>query len=122
MRIRVLPPVLGGMRMLTRRAIRLKEKFEGKGFKVIECFPGAARKILKLPGKTEPREVVVKALRKLGLKIGEAKLSSHELDAVLVALTARLYLEGLAEPVGEETEGQIVIPRPEAVKWLTRKL
>ena len=122
MKIRVLPPILGGMRMLTRRAVRLKEKFEAEGFKVIECFPGAARKILELPGKTEPKEVAVKALRKLGLKIGEARLSNHELDAVLVALTARLYLEGLAEPVGGEAEGQIVIPKPEAVKWLTRKL
>ena len=53
--IRVLPPTLGGMRKLTLRAIELKEKLEGRGFKTLECFPGAVRILLKLPGKNRPK-------------------------------------------------------------------
>ncbi|HID18122.1 TPA: DUF429 domain-containing protein [Candidatus Bathyarchaeota archaeon] len=47
--IRVLPPILGGMRKLTLRAIELKEKLEAEGFKTIECFPGAEGKYLSFP-------------------------------------------------------------------------
>jgi hypothetical protein len=121
MKIRVLPPVLGGMRKLTLRAIQLKEKFESRNLKVVECFPGAVRKILKLPDKNASSEAAVKALKRISVKIRKSTPSKHEVDAALVALTAKLYLEGLAEPVGNQ-EGQIVIPKPEALKWLTRKL
>ena len=121
MKIRVLSPLLGGMRKLTQRAIRLKDRFEAQNMKVIECFPGAARRILKLPGKKESGEMAVEALAKLGVKIGKTTPSIHEIDATLVALTAKLYLEGLAEPVGNR-EGQIVIPKPEALKRLARKI
>ena len=116
--IRVLPPTLGGMRKLTLRAIELKEKLEGRGFKTLECFPGAVRILLKLPGKNRP-EATLQSLKKLGLKFpGGVKPTSHEADAVLTALTARLHLEGLAEIVGDPETGQIAIPKPEALQWL----
>ncbi len=117
--IRVLPPTLGGMRKLTLRAVKLKRKLEAQGFKTVECFPGAVRKILKLPGKEKPWQEVLKALERLNLefKVKET-LTIHEVDAILVALTVSLHLEGLAETIGEPETGEIVVPRPEALKRL----
>jgi len=39
------------------------------------------------------------------------KLSTHELDAVTAALTARLYLENQTEQIGEKQEGYIIVPK-----------
>ncbi len=120
--IRVLPPILGGMRQLTLRAMRLKQAMEAENLKVIECFPGAVRAVFKLPAKRRLPQTI-KALEGLGLKIRETeRLSLHEVDAILAALTARLSLEGLAETIGSPKTGEIVIPRPEALQWLTRNL
>lgn len=117
--IRVLPPILGGMRKLTLRAIELKEKLEAEGFKTIECFPGAVRKILKLPRRERCEPEALKALKKLNLKFKvKAKPTRHEIDATLAALAVRLYLENQAEAVGEPETGEIVIPKLEALKWL----
>lgn len=120
--IRVLPPTLGGMRKLTLRAITLKKRLKARGLNVVECFPGAVRKIFNLPAKENLAETL-KVLERLGVKLEKAgRPSLHEVDAILAALTARLSLEGLAETVGSPRTGQIVIPKPEALQWLTKTL
>jgi len=120
--IRVLPPKLGGMETLTLRASKLKRKLEARGFKVIECFPGAVRKMFSLPPKRRLPETL-EALEKLGLKPrSRSRITVHEVDSILAALTGFLHLRGLTETVGTPQAGQIVIPKPEALEKLTRNL
>ncbi|MDW8021297.1 MAG: DUF429 domain-containing protein [Nitrososphaerota archaeon] len=111
MGLRPLPPILGPMRMLTERAIRLKRVLEGFDYKVIEVFPTGARRILGLPSKRD-----LKALRlgliSLGMKDIPEEVNMHLLDAVICAFVGMLYLRGEFVEVGDEEEGVIIMPRP----------
>lgn len=108
--IKFFPIVLGPMRMLTMRGIRLKEKLVTLGFKVVEVYPGATQDILGIPRKS-------RGLRMLRLGLEKwvwgnlSGLSGDELDAVTAALTVRLYVEGKGEFIGDPEEGLILIPK-----------
>ena len=108
--IRFFPIVLGPMRMLTSRGIKLKNELVEMGFKVVEVYPGATQDILGIPRKSRGLD----ALRS-GLKawvIGDLEgLSGDELDAVTAALTVELYIEGRGEFIGDPEEGLILIPK-----------
>ncbi len=109
----VLPPLFPGMKNLTLRGIRLASKMRENGIRVIEVHPTSSRKALGLPVMKDV-EQIRRALIKLGLKgdIGKDKITIHELDAVIAALTAKLHLDGKTIKVGNEKEGYIIIPRP----------
>jgi hypothetical protein len=108
---RVFPPRLAAMEGLTLRALRLIEELRKLRFQVIEVHPTSTRKALSLPLK-EWRNIQT-LLTQIGLK-GDIKvrvLTSHEIDAVIAALTAHLHLRGETVKIGNNTEGYIVVPK-----------
>ena len=107
---RLLPPLLGGMRKLTQRGVKLHSELKKRGFWTIEVHPLTSRKIMGMPERD------INAIRRFFLSIGvrgdvEVKdLSIHEIDALTAAVVALLHLEGLTTVVGDE-EGYIVCPK-----------
>lgn len=100
------------------RGIRLKEELSSRGFVVIEVYPYASKVRLfsRLPpkGTAEGRKALQRHLRQLipVLPPPEERLYSHDLlDALVAAYTGYLYLQGKTEPLGEEAEGLIHIPK-----------
>ncbi len=91
-----LPPLMGGMKSLTERGIRISRELRGLGFQVIEVFPRATQKILGIQGEED--------LARFGISV--SGLTKDEFDAILAALTGILHLEGKTEII----EGEIVVP------------
>jgi predicted nuclease with RNAse H fold len=118
MGIRFFPVTLGPMRKLTQRGIKLRKILEGKGFKVIESFPGAAQDLLGMPRKQKGLEKLRKALVKYGIKgdIEEKTVSDHELDAATSALVGLLYLEGNYTAIGNPEEILMILPKTKPEK------
>lgn len=116
--IRFFPITLGPMRSLTLRGIRLKELLMGRGYEVIEIYPGAAQDIWKIVRKQGGLSKLRKGLERLGLKGLAKNMNGDELDAVTGALVGRLYLKGQAEVFGNFSEGAIVIPKPIKSRWV----
>jgi len=103
-----LPPLLGGMRYLTMRANRLREKLQN--YKVIEVLNIATAKILGFwdqdPAKRQ------KALLAMDIKgdIEQREMTKDEIDSITAAITGYLYLEGKTQEIGDE-EGVIIVPK-----------
>jgi predicted nuclease with RNAse H fold len=108
-KIRFFPITLGPMRMLTERGLALKAKIEKMGYKVVECYPGAAQDIWGIPRQHRDREGLMRGLEDLGVKGLTPEMTSDELDAVTAALVGRWLLTGRAEMLGGE--GGIAIPK-----------
>ena len=103
-----IPPLVGGMRYLTMRGNRLREKLSG--YKVIEVLNVATAKIL---GFWDPDPLKrQKALLAMDLKgdIEKRAMTKDEVDSITAAIAGYLYLEGKAEEVGD-VEGVIVVPK-----------
>lgn len=108
---RVFPPSLPAMKKLTLRAIKLNKLIEEKGVRTIEVHPTSACKALGMPLKEWKK--IQNILIQIGLK-GDLEgyaLTSHEIDAVIAALTAHLYTKGETEALGDEKEGFIIVPK-----------
>jgi len=114
----VFPPSFRAMKGLTLRGIRIAKKLKERKLKVIEVHPASTRKALEMPTKNWRR--IQEILQKMGYKgdVEKRALTPHEIDAVTAALTARLYLEGKTQLVGEPKEGYIVIPLKNSWKRL----
>ncbi len=108
---RVLPPLFGGMKSLTKRGGYLIKKLQKEKIDVIEVHPTTSGKILF---NTSDREKWVKGLKRLGFQLEKGK-SRHEVDASMAAFTAALHLKGKTEKVGNTKEGEIIVPLPKAV-------
>ncbi len=93
---RPLPLNLPEMRKLMFRGIWLKNELSKRGFKVIESFTNALRKIFKVPAK------------ELGPNSAKNK---HEEDAVYLAFLAYLHRYGLTS-----NRFGMILPRKEAVE------
>lgn len=103
-----LPPLLGGMRYLTMRGSRLREKLDG--YRVIEIMTRATARIL---GFWDNDPVArQKALLKLGIvgDIGTKDMNKDEVDSIIAAITGYLYLEGKTQEIGDE-EGVVIVPK-----------
>jgi len=111
MGLRPLPLTLRSMRLLTMRGIRLRERLEDLGFKVIEVFPTGAQKILGISTKRDGIERLREDLRRLGLKNLPMDVDGDILDAATCALIGILHLKGLCVEVGDPEEGVIVMPK-----------
>lgn len=111
MGIKFFPITLGPMRMLTGRGLRLKEELEGRGFEVVETYPGAAQDLWGIPRQKDPRGLR-RGLKKLGVKgdVGKRGISAHELDAISCALAARLHVRKRSLVLGDPDEGLMVLP------------
>lgn len=104
---RVFPPTFASMKELTSRGIRIAGKLRERDIKIIEVHPRTSGKILF---GTSERRAWLSKLRQKRWMVSQ-KMSEHEADAVIAALTAWLHLREKTEEVGTATEGTIVIPR-----------
>ncbi|MEW6455560.1 MAG: DUF429 domain-containing protein [Acidobacteriota bacterium] len=109
-RIKFFPITLGPMRMLTERGIRLKERLETLGLKVIEVYPGGALDIWKIPRKQK----TIKKLKNIFVNLDSSRINSeltqHEFDAIVCAIVGMLFIHGKAEVYGNFEEGSIIMP------------
>jgi hypothetical protein len=103
---RVFPPTFGPMKSLTERGMKLAGKLRSK-FRVIETHPRTSGKILF---GTPDRKTWLRELRREGFSFDE-DAGEHEIDAMLVALTGSLHLQGKTEAVGLPREGSMIIPK-----------
>jgi predicted nuclease with RNAse H fold len=106
--IRFFPITLGPMRLLTERGLRLKASLEALGYRVVECYPGAAQDVWGLPRQHQDRKRLLAGLRKLGVQGLAELLTGDELDAVTAALVGRWALLNRGEMLGGENG--ILIP------------
>ena len=106
--IRFFPVTLGPMRMLTERGLELQAKIRGMGYRVIECYPGAAQDVWGIPRQHRDRKELLAGLKKLGVRGLTRAATSDELDAATAALVGQWALSGRGEMLGGE--GGICIP------------
>ena len=111
--INVYPCLIKSMQKLTLRGIKLSRIFREKGFEVIESYPGAAQDILCIPRKRVDLEELESELKNLGINIvsKNEKISHDELDAFTSALVGYFYLADEYEPLGNNDEEYLIIPR-----------
>lgn len=110
MKIKIFPPTLGPMRKLTVRGIKLRKLLNGKGYEVIEVYPGAAQDILGIPRKGKGILELKNGLEKIGIKNIKDDISHHELDAITCAYVGIQYLKGKYVALGDVEEGLLIIP------------
>ena len=106
--IRFFPITLGPMRMLTERGLALKKHLVSLGYQAVECYPGAAQDLWRIPRQHKDRLGLLNGLRKLGLRGLKKTATSDELDAATAALVGRWSLLGQGLMLGGETG--ILIP------------
>lgn len=106
--IRFFPITLGPMRMLTERGLALKRMLRTMGYRVVECYPGAAQDLWGLPRQHRNRRKLLAGLGDLGVKGLSARASGDELDAATAALAGRWHLLGRGRMLGGR--GGILIP------------
>ena len=109
--IRFFPVTLGPMRMLTERGLALKKRLASMGYQAVECYPGAAQDLWKIPRQHKDRLGLLNGLRKLGLRGLKKSATSDELDGATAALVGRWALLGQGLMLGGE-DG-ILIPATE---------
>jgi len=109
----IFPCLIQSMQPLTRRGVRLKNKLEKFGQKVIESYPGATQDILRIIRKKISIDELKQGLVDFGLTGNWAlrRVSHDELDAVTSALVGYFFLTGKSEKIGNEEEGFLIIPR-----------
>ncbi len=107
--IRFFPITLGPMRMLTERGLALKARIEGLGYRVVECYPGAAQDIWQIPRQHHDLNGLRCGLEALGVKGLTPRMTGDELDAVTAALVGHRFLSGKGEMLGGENG--ILVPQ-----------
>jgi predicted nuclease with RNAse H fold len=102
------------IKVLARRGIGLGARLRIAGFRVLETYPYATLRMLGLPcgGKRTRagRHRIGEALAAVVPGLAHPDATEHELDAVVCALTADLWLRGRCRLVGDAEEGQMVVP------------
>ena len=100
------------MQGLTRRGIRLAERFRRAGVPVIESYPGAAQDIMGIPRKGAGIEFLRQGLADFGIQgsfVGTA-VTHDELDAITSAIVGSFFLSGSYEALRGPTEDALIIP------------
>lgn len=106
--IRFFPITLGPMRLLTERGMALMSRIKALGFRTVECYPGAAQDVWRLPRQHKDPRGLLAGLQDLGVSGLMEALTGDELDAVTAALVGRWFLSGKGEMLGGENG--IVMP------------
>ena len=90
--INVYPCLLPSMQKLTRRGMRLAERFRSAGVPVIESYPGAAQDIMGIPRKGAGIDLLRQGLADFGIRGSflDAPATHDELDAITSALVGFL--------------------------------
>jgi predicted nuclease with RNAse H fold/dephospho-CoA kinase len=110
--INVYPCLLPSMQGLTRRGMRLAERFRSAGLPVIESYPGAAQDIMGIPRKGAGTEFLRQGLADFGIRgrfLGDA-ISHDELDAITSAVVGCFFLSGQFEALRGPSEDALIIP------------
>lgn len=108
LKIKFFPITIRGMRRLTARGIKLKRKLNESGYRVIEVYPGGAQDMLGIPRK--PNELLLRGLKKLGIKNLNRNLTKDELDAVTCAFVGFCFVKKRYIALGNKKEGLIIMP------------
>jgi hypothetical protein len=107
------------IKVLARRGARLAMALRVAGIDPIEVYPFATLKLLGLPWERkktrEGRVRIHDGLRPLVPGLDHPEATEHEIDAVVCALTARLWREGRTRSVGQAEDGFMVVPIRERV-------
>ena len=102
------------IKVLARRGIALAARLRDVGFVALEAYPYATLRLLDLPtrGKRSRagRRLIHESLQLVVPGLDHPDASEHQLDAVVCALTADLWLRGRCRLVGDPSEGQMVVP------------
>jgi len=100
------------MQGLTRRGMRLAERFRSLGIPVIESYPGAAQDIMGIPRKGAGPEYLRQGLAEFGIEgsFVENPVSHDELDAITSAIVGSFFLSDRFEALRGPTEGALIIP------------
>jgi len=117
--IKFFPATLGPMRMLTQRAISIKEELEKSGKEVYEVFPGAFYDVfgVKRKDRASIHNLFLKLCELFGLCLKAENLSQDELDAIACLFTGLFHRMGLAEPLTGD-DGTIIIPEKKVKNFL----
>ena len=110
--INVYPCLLPSMQGLTRRGMRLAERFRSAGVPVIESYPGAAQDIMGIPRKGSGVEFLRQGLADFGIEgpFTENSASHDELDAITSAIVGSFFLAARFEALRGPSEGALIIP------------
>ncbi|MDB5349517.1 MAG: hypothetical protein JWN86_764 [Planctomycetota bacterium] len=102
------------IKVLARRGARIAMALRVAGIDPLEVYPFATLRLLGLPWakkKTrDGRALIHDALRPLVPGLDHPAATEHEIDAVVCALTARFWREGMARNIGDPAEGLMVVP------------
>ncbi len=100
--IRFFPITLGPMRMLTERGLVLQAKIEEMGYRAVECYPGGAQDLWRIPRQHHDLRGLRRGLEALGVRGLTEVMTGDELDAVTAAWVGRQFLLGRGEVLGGE--------------------
>ncbi len=106
------------MRMLTERGLLLKQKLSVMGYQTVECYPGAAQDLWRIPRQHQDRFGLLSGLRRLGVRGLKKTATSDELDAATAALVGRWFLLGQGLMLGGDSG--ILIPTVDGLKVKAR--
>lgn len=102
------------LKVLARRGARIAAAVRGLGYEPLEVYPFATLRLLGLPTagkKTRAgRNRIRQALKPLVPGLDRQHADEHQLDAIVCALTARLWCEGRTRAIGLAEEGLMVVP------------
>lgn len=110
--INVYPCLLPSMQGLTRRGMRLAQRFRSAGVPVIESYPGAAQDIMGIPRKGSGIEFLKQGLADFGIEgpFTENTASHDELDAITSAIVGSFFLAARFEALRGPSEDALIIP------------
>jgi predicted nuclease with RNAse H fold/dephospho-CoA kinase len=116
--VNVYPSLLPSMQGLTRRGIRLAERFRSAGMPVIESYPGAAQDIMGIPRKGAGTEFLRQGLVDFGIRGSSIDHGAghDELDAITSALVGLFFLSSQYEALRGPSEGALIIPELKSVR------
>lgn len=105
--------LIRSMQALTRRGMQLAAVLREAGIQVIESYPGAAQDIMRIPRKGTSKDQLRDGLIRFGVNgIPPMSLTTHdELDAVTSAIVGSFFLAEQYEPLGNDVEGYLIVPR-----------
>jgi len=115
--INVYPCLLPSMQALTRRGMRIAERFRSVGIPVIESYPGAAQDIMGIPRKGAGIEFLKLGLSDFGIRgsFSVNVVTHDELDAITSGLVGSFFLSGRYEALRGPSEDALIVPDLTAV-------
>ena len=122
MGIRLFPSGALFFRKIVERGIEIAKELRSRGIKVFEVYPYATRVILNIAPreKKNRKDGIKKIVSDLSRYIEVPELNHDEVDAVIAALTVKLYFNKKAI-ILEGSDGSILIPKAEVqqtlIKW-----